>query len=103
MANNYMFLVHRPSMTRIVLGKRMGFGWYVPHDDINAAMNRFFAECEEACAADALEQDDFALVLESAEGAPWAAGVITYGGGTEDEPGVMEIAPPTGIKSDPGI
>lgn len=97
MANNRMFLVHRPSMARIHLGKRMARGWYRT-GSLDDALADFFAKCE-AASESPLEQDDFALVLEFNEAAPWAGSVVSYGGHS----GVMEIAPPTGLKSDPRI
>jgi hypothetical protein len=60
MANNRMWILHRPSGRRVQLGRRMGFGWYGPED--MPAMNEFFQACEKE--SDAENQDDFVLELE---------------------------------------
>jgi hypothetical protein len=50
MANNRMWLVHRPSGERLYLGKRMGHGWYrhpVAIDgDLNEKIATFFDKAE---------------------------------------------------------
>ena len=76
MANNRMFLVHRPSGLAVFLGKRMGHGWYTT--DRCIGVQELF---------DALEnehtyynqQDDFAVALEDATGATLALGEWQYG------------------------
>ena len=44
MANNVMWIVHRPSGCRFKLAKRMGSGWYVQprNHDLKEALNEFF-------------------------------------------------------------
>jgi len=41
MANNRIFLVHKPSGKRVTLGKRMGAGWY-NSNDLKSQINDFF-------------------------------------------------------------
>lgn len=60
MANNRMFLVHA-SGKRILLGKRMGMGWYSPVALNPDALNLFFDECMDV----GPDQDDFCLAMES--------------------------------------
>lgn len=63
MANNRLWLVHRPSGAAVMLGKRLADGWYNPPSV--EAMNTFF----EAAAMEG-HQDDFVLAIEDAAGAP---------------------------------
>jgi len=56
MANNRMYLIHKPTGTAVMLGKRMGWGWYTPPTEDQ--MTRFFEASEEA------NQDDFYLGME---------------------------------------
>ena len=56
MANNRMYLIHRPTGTAIMLGKRMGWGWYQP--PTGEQMERFFEASEEQ------RQDDFYIGME---------------------------------------
>jgi len=59
MANNRMFLIHKPSKLGIMLGKRMGWGWYGAPDAFE--LRRFYDYL-----ADNIEgsQDDFILAME---------------------------------------
>jgi hypothetical protein len=61
MANNRLWLVHRPTGEAVRLGKRLSDGWYDP-PSIDA-MNAFFER-----AAVCGEQDDFVLALEEGGG-----------------------------------
>lgn len=63
MANNRLFLVHRPSGTKIYLGKRMAVGWY---DGPSTEVNEFFGRC----AGPPDGQDDFCLAMEDVTDAP---------------------------------
>jgi hypothetical protein len=66
MANNRMRLFHRPSDNSVLLGKRMGFGWYTqPGMPVTDELNKFFDECEDA--SDAMNQDDFVLALSDVD------------------------------------
>lgn len=69
MANNRLWLVHRPSGAAVFLGKRMAFGWYQNMGEtIEGRLDAFFSE---ACdVSDLKSQDDFILVMEDAENAP---------------------------------
>ena len=61
MANNRLWLVHRPTGRAVKLGKRMAWGWYDPPSQ--ARLQAFF---------DAIpyNQDDFFLAIEDNSGAP---------------------------------
>ena len=65
MANNRMYLVHKPSGLGVYLGKRMGYGWYDAPEDLGVKMNDLFEEC-----IGEGNQDDFAIVMENAKGLP---------------------------------
>jgi hypothetical protein len=67
MANNYLFLVYRPTGRAIQIGKRMGFGWYT-HNDEDVNLKQFYSECEQAAIDLDADQDDFVLVKESDNG-----------------------------------
>ena len=72
MANNRMFLVHRPSGLAVFLGKRMGHGWYTT--DRCASVQILFDAVENEDG-----RDDFALAIEDATGATLALGEWQYG------------------------
>lgn len=61
MANNRMFLVHKPTKLGVMLGKRMGWGWYNAPDQ--KEMERFF----EYLQSNSDKQDDFILAMEDCE------------------------------------
>ena len=69
MANNRMFLVHRPSGLGVMLGKRMAYGWYQP--PTQDRMLAFFEHLENENFYDG-GQDDFVLCMETAVNAPGA-------------------------------
>ena len=60
MANNRMFLIHRPTGIGVLLGKRMSRGWYFAPD--SNRLNEFY----EHLSSDLVEekQDDFILAME---------------------------------------
>ena len=58
MANNRMFLIHIPSQLGIMLGKRMGRGWYdAPKKEELEAFFNYLETTED-------RQDDFTLAME---------------------------------------
>ena len=60
MANNRLYIVHKPTGKKLYLGKRMGFGWYFHgHFDLNEKIDDFFDEC----LGDG-DQDDFAIGMD---------------------------------------
>lgn len=59
MANNRMYLVHKPTGFAFFLGKRMGAEWYNPHECTVDDLNEFFEECY-----DGGGQDEFCLAME---------------------------------------
>lgn len=61
MANNRLWLVHKSTGERVMLGKRMVQGWYVREGvDMTKQLDNFFAKTEQEYAA----QDDFELEFE---------------------------------------
>lgn len=66
MANNRMWLYHRPTGDAICLGKRMGMGYYAAPGLKD--MEAFYDRIEDQTGAH--QQDDFMLVLEDASEAP---------------------------------
>lgn len=76
MANNRLWLVHRPTGESVFLGKRMGVGWYGAHNDLGSRINEFFSTCEDK--GDANNQDDFVLAIEDASDAPNATDEWVY-------------------------
>ena len=65
MANNRMWLVHGPSGQRVLLGKRMGHGWYHTAGDkeLGFMIKSFLEDCWEM--SDFAEQDSFTLEVEA--------------------------------------
>ena len=75
MANNRLYLVHRPSGLAVMIGKRMGFGYYTPHGaDISTRLESFYAAVIDAWGNGPVKhsQDDFVIALESGEHQPHA-------------------------------
>ena len=64
MANNRLWLIHQTSKTGIMLGKRMGWGWYQPPEAIE--LQEFYDFTSEY--SDNESQDDFILVREDQPG-----------------------------------
>jgi hypothetical protein len=64
MANNRLFLVHRPTGKYVELGKRMALGWYV-RDGLPEVLQELYDQT-----TDIDTQDDFCLCMESAENQP---------------------------------
>lgn len=66
MANNRMYLVHKPSKTGVYIGKRMGHGWYCGAQyDTGKAIAEFYEYLENN--EDIREQDEFILVQEDSQ------------------------------------
>lgn len=94
MANNRLFLVHRPTGLAVFLGKRMLRGWYAIRED--NPLNDFFDRIDalygaapsnwrephnpDNLAKAMLGQDDFLLVLEDNTHAPHIAELTWYEG-----------------------
>lgn len=76
MANNRLWLVHRPSGQAICLGKRMAVGWYLPvgSDDLSARLEAMFNAIDD----DMSKQDDFVLCIEDGRDAPWCCDTWHY-------------------------
>ena len=68
MANNRMFLLHRPSGMAVYLGKRMATGWYDAPDDAGQRITTLFDMVER----DHCDSEDFCIAMEDASGAPAA-------------------------------
>lgn len=70
MANNRMYLMHRPSQKAVFLGKRLGEGWYDVPDDIKQRIETLFSEVDSMQGESiAPIQDDFCVALEDASDA----------------------------------
>ena len=80
MANNRLLLVYRPTGRAVVLGKRIGSGWYL-HSNLNLAdrLKELFDGAESSWEDGSL-QDDFELVIEDSEQAPKLSEDWKYGG-----------------------
>lgn len=63
MANNRMYLTHRPSGLSVYLGKRMEHGWYDVPDDLAERVRALFESFESFD-----YQDDFCVSLEDTTG-----------------------------------
>lgn len=88
MANNRMYLVHRPTRLGIYLGKRMAIGWYGVPPVLAARLQSLFDQVEQADYDGS--QDDFAVVLEDDDESPLACRDLTTTPGQDiDEDGVI--------------
>lgn len=96
MANNRMWLVHRPTGLAAYLGKRMGWGWYM-RDSERAAMGENIETLYEVLEEMGYggEQDNFVLAMEDCSGAPGAFEDWQYGERREDGLTQMVIPNPT--------
>ena len=63
MANERMFLLHRPSGKMILLGKHMGEEWYKPPTE--EELSKFYESVYQTCIHDGLSNEDFVLAIES--------------------------------------
>lgn len=66
MANNRMFLVHRPTGLAVYLGKRMGWGWYDAPAHLAEQMTLLYAVLESEYGYEG-QQDAFQVAMESPE------------------------------------
>lgn len=80
MANNRLWLVHRPTGFTAHLGKRMAWGWYTSDISAQVDLDAFYARCTEALETGTEgSQDDFVLAIEDdQEGAPAATTAWHY-------------------------
>jgi len=76
MANNRLWLMHRPSGKAICLGRRAAYGWENRNKDLGPDLAAFFNATLEL--SDGREQDDFLLLMEDAANAPGASGDFHY-------------------------
>ena len=77
MANNRMFLVHRPTGIAVMLGKRYTGGWYVHTEDISSRVQKLFDVADEEDRTGL--QDDYCIALESCKhGADMATDKFSY-------------------------
>ena len=67
MADNRLYLFHRPTGKHVMLAKRHGMSWFTYHDTIGPRLNALFDAVESNLDCDFWGNDDFALVLESGE------------------------------------
>lgn len=91
MANNRMFLMHRPTGLAAPIAKRMGLGWYARDPAaIGPAIMRLFDVLDSVHNyADA--QDDFCLAMEDAGDATLADGEWVYSEWRDD--GLVLLTP----------
>lgn len=70
MANNRMYLLHRPSGRAVYLGKRMASGWYGAPSNVRDALEALY-EAVERDPGD--NGDDFCIAMEDVDGVmgPW--------------------------------
>ena len=72
MANNRIYLTHKPTGKQVCIGKRMGNGWYVPpcyseentrldESNLVSALNKFFEDVE---LDDFMTMDEMVLEFE---------------------------------------
>lgn len=64
MANNRMFLVHRPTGIAVIISKHMGWGWYNPTDE--ETMQAFYELTVEK-SENMAEMEDICLGMESCD------------------------------------
>lgn len=76
MANNYMWLVHRPSGLTCSLGKRLAREWYRP--SIADKIEQFYFDCYQWVMINGGSQDDMMLVMEDRSEAPWVGTFEKY-------------------------
>ena len=87
MADNRMYLVHRPTGLAVFLGKRMARDWYGGED---VPIQQLFDALEEMAYEG--NQDDFAIAMENARDAPMAIGGWMRGEPRED--GLIQMVMP---------
>lgn len=63
MANNIMFICHKPSGRNVAIAKRMDNGWYNVPTDLANQLDKFFTEIEE----EEKKQDSFVIAMEYTE------------------------------------
>jgi len=66
MANNRMYLMHRPTRLALYLGKHMGWGWYDAPEDSEQRLTAFFERVQDECKTNA-DNEDFCLAMESCD------------------------------------
>lgn len=76
MANNRLWLIHRPSGAAVCLGKRMDVGWYRPYENLETEIALFFDAADTH--SDEKTQDDFTLAIEDATNSPLATDKWDY-------------------------
>jgi hypothetical protein len=67
MANNRMYITHRPTGKSVYIGKRMGCGWYGVPENLSETVQNLFEDTEETGKCG---QDDFIISMEDASEAP---------------------------------
>lgn len=63
MANNRMYLVHKPTGYAFPLGKHMAGGWYGQPADMGESLAEYLDECF----MDSGSRDSFAIAMESSD------------------------------------
>lgn len=66
MANNRMFITHRPSGTSVYVAKRMGAEWYVSNANLIPALDELFTKIYNE-GGNVNGRDEFVITLEDIE------------------------------------
>ena len=66
MANNRMYLMHRPTGLAVYLGKHSGFGWHGVPDDMAPQMEDLFGQVQEQWLGE-WSMEDFCVAMESCD------------------------------------
>ena len=90
MANNRMWLLHKPTGKAVFLGKRMDDSWYGTPDDVCHRIQALFAAANEFGDGG----DDFALAMEDCVGAASAFNDWCYTGTGESPLSKLQITEP---------
>lgn len=60
MADNRLWLIYKPTGVGLLIGKRLGEGWYCKGDDMSDALQEFYAHALDDY-PESGDQDDFVL------------------------------------------
>jgi len=94
LANNVMFIVHRPTGKAVRVAKRMGDGWYIANDDLLDHLTILFDLAEKHDDPQHSRNiDNFSLAMEYCEESGDAYTDWDYGGQPADENGLRTLFP----------
>ena len=75
MADNRMYLVHRPTGLAVLLGKSLGWGWY--GEDVQ--VQRLYDALDQLGYCQHENINDFSLAMEDVSQTPMAKAILKYG------------------------